>query len=322
MPYFDPNVSCPASDVAKYHTVADYGDAKELETFAKKVDIITFEFENIPVQSLEQLTKFCIIRPNTNSLKISQSRILEKKFFNDLGLHTAPFTEVNETKELRTALKLIGTPAILKTNTLGYDGKGQSTINNFDELKDSFYKLGKKSCILERKILLDKEISIIICRSADGKVVSYDPGENIHTKGILRKTEVPANISTEIKIEAVIQAGKILNSLDYIGIMGIEFFLHDNKLIINEMAPRVHNSGHWTQSGCTIDQFEQHIRAICKFPLGDGRRHSSIIMENIIGNSGKQFLMDQNISLHLYGKTEANEGRKMGHVNRIKKMGM
>ncbi len=318
---YEPSAICPAADVAHTLTTAGYDDKTALAAFAASVDVITYEFENIPTATLDLLEAARPIRPNRRALAISQDRIAEKDFLNGLGLATAPYAAVSTAADLALALAKIGVPAILKTTRLGYDGKGQARIKSPADTAAALTAMQGASAVLEGFIPFTHEVSVIAARSAGGSVACYDPGENIHRDGILHSTTVPARLTPGQRSDAILAAARILTALDYVGVMGVELFVTPEGLIVNEIAPRVHNSGHWTQNGCAVDQFEQHIRAIAGWPLGDGARHSDVTMENLIGNEIAripQIAREKNAALHLYGKTEARPGRKMGHVNRVK----
>ena len=319
---FEPSENPPASNVASKFTRAEYDDYDALKQFASSVDVVTYEFENIPTAALDIIETQSEIFPNREALKISQDRLIEKEFINKLGFKTASFCEVNSIEELIHAINQIGTPSILKTRRFGYDGKGQVKVQPSSKPEEIWKNLGEKALILEGFINFSSEFSVIGSRSKDGQISCFDPGENVHKDGILRTTTVPAHLTNQQKTEAVLITAKILETLKYVGVIGIEFFLEKNSLVINEFAPRVHNSGHWTQNGCTVDQFEQHIRAITGWKLGNAERHSDVIMENLIGDEiykTNQLVEDGSIALHLYGKADVNPGRKMGHFNRIKK---
>ena len=319
---FEPSENPPASNVASKFTRAEYDDYDALKQFASSVDVVTYEFENIPTAALDIIETQSEIFPNREALKISQDRLIEKEFINKLGFKTASFCEVNSIEELIHAINQIGAPSILKTRRFGYDGKGQVKVQPSSKPEEIWKNLGEKALILEGFINFSSEFSVIGSRSKDGQISCFDPGENVHKDGILRTTTVPAHLTNQQKTEAVLITAKILETLKYVGVIGIEFFLEKNSLVINEFAPRVHNSGHWTQNGCTVDQFEQHIRAITGWKLGNAERHSDVIMENLIGDEiykTNQLVEDGSIALHLYGKAEVNPGRKMGHFNRIKK---
>ncbi len=315
---FEPGNEPPAGQVAARVTTADYADQKALKEFANSVDVITYEFENIPTEALDVLESICPVRPGRDALRISQDRLTEKRFLQDLGLHTAPYAAIDTLADLDAALTDIGIPAILKSRRFGYDGKGQIRIHSATEAAQAIIDMNGAPAILEGMIDFTHEVSVIGARSIDGQIACYDPGENVHVAGILHTTTLPANLTMSQRTDAVLIAAKILNALDYIGVMGIELFVTPDKLIVNEFAPRVHNSGHWTQQGCTIDQFEQHIRAIAGWPLGDGSRHSNIKMLNLIGQDIAQvpkFATDSRTAIHLYGKKDVKTGRKMGHIN-------
>ena len=319
---FEPSENPPASNVASKFTRAEYDDYNALKQFASSVDVVTYEFENIPTAALDIIETQSEIFPNREALKISQDRLIEKEFINKLGFKTASFCEVNSIEELIHAINQIGAPSILKTRRFGYDGKGQVKVQPSSKPEEIWKNLGEKALILEGFINFSSEFSVIGSRSKDGQISCFDPGENVHKDGILRTTTVPAHLTNQQKTEAVLITAKILETLKYVGVIGIAFFLEKNSLVINEFAPRVHNSGHWTQNGCTVDQFEQHIRAITGWKLGNAERHSDVIMENLIGDEiykTNQLVEDGSIALHLYGKADVNPGRKMGHFNRIKK---
>ena len=318
---FEPGAA-PAGDVAYKVTTAPYEDESALRAFAEAVDVITYEFENVPTSALDLLESLRPIRPNRRALAISQDRIPEKTFLNDLGLATAPWRAVNSEADLSAAVKALGLPAILKTTRLGYDGKGQAKLTSQDDIPAAWAAMQGAPSILEGFIAFDREVSVIAARSLGGSVAAYDPGENVHKDGILRTTTVPARLSPGQRSDAVLLAARILNALDYVGVMGVELFVTPQGLLVNEIAPRVHNSGHWTQAGCTVDQFEQHIRAVTGLPLGDGGRYADVVMENLIGddvNRVPDLLKARDTQIHLYGKGAPRPGRKMGHVNRIQR---
>ena len=317
---YEPGANPPAGDVAHMVTTAPYEDNDALYAFATSVDVITYEFENIPTLTLDALEDHAPIRPGREALRVSQDRLVEKEFLQGLGLKTAPFADVPDMAALATALSGIGTPAILKTRRLGYDGKGQARLTTPEDAKGALTEMQGAPAILEGFVDFSHEVSVIAARGLDGSVACYDPGENVHEGGILRTTTIPARLSAAQRTDAVLIAAKILNALDYVGVMGVELFVTSQGLIVNEIAPRVHNSGHWTQNGCTVDQFEQHIRAVAGWPLGDGQRHADVVMENLIGDDMARvpdIAREKDAALHLYGKGETRPGRKMGHVNRI-----
>ncbi|MGB5838681.1 MAG: 5-(carboxyamino)imidazole ribonucleotide synthase [Albidovulum sp.] len=317
---FEPASNPPAADVAHAMTTASYDDIAALEAFALSVDVVTYEFENIPTSALDAIEAHRPIHPNRRALSVSQDRLIEKAFLSDQGLLTAPYAAVDDATDLAEALDEIGAPAILKTRRLGYDGKGQARLHSAEDADAALAAMAGAPAIFEGFVEFSHEVSVIAARSLSGEVAAYDPGENVHRDGILHSTTVPAELTEAQRTDAVLLAGKILNALNYVGVMGVELFVTPKGLIVNEIAPRVHNSGHWTQNGCAIDQFEQHIRAITGWPLGDGSRHSDVVMENLIGDDIAQIpdlARERHTAIHLYGKAEARPGRKMGHVNRI-----
>ena len=310
----------PAGDVAHSVTTAPYEDEAALRRFAEAVDVITYEFENVPTSALDLLESLRPIRPNRRALAVSQDRIKEKAFLNELGLQTAPWAAVNSEDDLRAAADSLGLPAILKTTRLGYDGKGQVKLDDGTDIPAAWASMNNAPSVLEGFVAFEREVSVIAARGLDGSVACFDPGENIHRDGILRITTVPARLSPAQRADAVLVAARILNALDYVGVMGVELFVTARGLLVNEIAPRVHNSGHWTQQGCAVDQFEQHIRAVAGLPLGDGNRHADVVMENLIGDDVlrvRDLLKSRDTAVHLYGKGAPRPGRKMGHVNRV-----
>jgi len=317
---YEPGAAPPAADVVHRVTTAGYGDAAALTAFAGAVDVITYEFENVPTAALDLLESLKPIHPNRRALAISQDRLAEKAFLNGIGLATAPYAAVATAEDLAAALARIGCPSILKTTRLGYDGKGQARIKSAACSAAALAAMQGAPAVLEGFIPFTHEVSVIAARASDGSVACYDPGENVHRDGILHTTTVPARLTPGQRSDAILAAARILNALDYVGVLGVELFVTPEGLIVNEIAPRVHNSGHWTQNGCAVDQFEQHIRAITGWPLGDGGRHSDVTMENLIGDDIARIpriARERNAALHLYGKADARPGRKMGHVNRI-----
>lgn len=317
---FEPGAEPPAGQTAHRVTTAAYEDTEALLAFARDVDVVTYEFENIPTAALDSLETVAPIRPGREALRVSQDRLTEKQFLQDLGLRVAPFADVPDPAALQEALARIGAPAILKTRRFGYDGKGQARLQNDTDAGSALAEIGSQPAILEGFVDFSHEVSVIAARSPSGEVACFDPGENVHRDGILHTTTVPARLSAAQRTDAVLLAAKILNALDYVGVMGVELFVTPDGLVVNEIAPRVHNSGHWTQNGCCVDQFEQHIRAVAGWPLSDGTRHSDVTMENLIGHDVdrvSEIAREANAALHLYGKSEVKPGRKMGHVNRV-----
>ena len=315
---FEPGTNPPAGHVADHVTTAAYEDEAALRAFGEAVDVITYEFENVPTSALDLLGALAPIHPGREALRISQDRITEKDFLNGLGLSVAPYAAVDDATSMQAAIEQVGVPSILKTRRFGYDGKGQARLMSEADADKVLADMAGAPSVLEGFIDFGCEISVIAARSPSGEVACYDPGENVHEGGILRKTTVPANVKSALRMDAVLLAGRILNELDYVGVMGVELFVTQAGLIVNEIAPRVHNSGHWTQNGCTVDQFEQHIRAIAGWPLGNGQRHSDVVMENLIGDDMDRvptLATQAETALHLYGKADVKVGRKMGHVN-------
>lgn len=319
----DPEKNSPAFEFSDQHIVAAYDDPAALEKLANLTQVITYEFENVPVTAFNNLAADTQIHPNTKALAISQDRVTEKSFFNNLGIKTAPWFDIILPNMLDKGLKESGGKGILKTRRFGYDGKGQCRVDNTKlETVAEAKKLSQEApCILESFIEFDREISIIAARSINGEIKTFDIAENVHLDGILHTSTVPAKIAKKTEKLAIEIAHKTLAELDYVGVMGIEFFVNpDGDLMVNEFAPRVHNSGHWTEAACVISQFEQHIRAVTGLPLGNPDRHSNCVMENLIGNDVDKYpeiLKDSDTLLHLYGKAETRAGRKMGHFTKI-----
>jgi 5-(carboxyamino)imidazole ribonucleotide synthase len=316
---FEPGAA-PAADVAHAWTRAGYDDAGALRTFAASCDVVTYEFENIPAAALDLLAGAAPFHPNRRALEVSQDRLAEKDFLAGLGLAVAPYAAIDGPGDLDAALAKTGVPAILKTRRFGYDGKGQVRVTAREEAEAALATLEGAPAIAEGFVTFSREISVIAARGLDGSVAAYDPGENVHEGGILSTTTVPAAIPAALRTDAVLLASRILTALDYVGVMGVELFVTRTGLVVNEIAPRVHNSGHWTQAGCAVDQFEQHVRAITGWPLGDGTRHADVVMENLIGADvarAPALAAERGVQVHLYGKAETRPGRKMGHVNRV-----
>jgi len=317
---FEPERDSPAFAVSAAHTIAEYSDEAALLRFAQSVSAVTYEFENVPVEAVRFLEHQVPVRPGSKALAVAQDRLLEKDLARRLGAMTAEFRAVNSLAELQQAVQAIGLPAILKTTRFGYDGKGQAKMSSAADIKTAWAAVKGQASILESFVHFKKEISVICARGADGHFAAYDVAENVHLDHILHTSSVPAVIDAELAVEAVFVAQRMAEALDYVGVMGVEFFVGDGVLFVNEIAPRVHNSGHWTMDGCLISQFEQHIRAVAGWPLGPTSRHSDVVMTNLLGDesSNWQVLAAQpQTGLHLYGKRDARPGRKMGHFNRI-----
>ena len=316
---YEPAPNPPAGDVAARVTRAGYDDMAALAGFAQAVDVATFEFENVPAATAAALAAHTPVRPGARALEIAQDRVAEKDFLGSLGIATAPWRRVDGLKDLRAGLAEIGAQAVLKTRRLGYDGKGQARLSGGCGAEAAWDAIAEAPAILEGFVEFEAEISVIAARGMDGQVVAFDPGLNVHRNGILHTTTVPAPVPRARVQEAVLAAGRILNALEYVGVIGVEFFVTEPGLMVNEFAPRVHNSGHWTIEACVVDQFQQHIRAVAGWPLGDGTRHSDAVMTNLIGADAAAWLALAAApqGLHLYGKAEIRPGRKMGHVTRL-----
>ena len=321
---FSPDPDSPAFDVVLNATCAEYADVEALELFANDVDVITYEFENVPAASVLLLSARRPVLPNRKVLETTQDRLAEKDFVRQLGIGTADYADVSSAAALRAALVKIGLPAVIKTRRFGYYGKGQAIIRAGDNPDRVWDELGTKSAILEAFIPFEREISVVAARSADGQVECFDVTENEHRDHILKTSRVPAAISDALAAEARSIAEKIATALDYIGTLAVELFVvpgdGGSRILVNEIAPRVHNSGHWTLDGASISQFEQHIRAIAGWPLGKPVRHGQVSMTNLIGdeiNSYEQWLTVPGATVHLYGKGTPRPGRKMGHVTQI-----
>jgi 5-(carboxyamino)imidazole ribonucleotide synthase len=321
---FSPDPDSPAFDVVLNATCAEYADVEALELFANDVDIITYEFENVPASAALILGARRPVLPDHRILETTQDRLAEKDFVTRLGIGTADYADVSTAAGLRTAIQKIGLPAVLKTRRFGYDGKGQALIREGDNPDRIWADLGTKSAILEAFIPFEREISVIAARSADGEVECFDVTENEHRDHILKVSRAPAGIPERLAQEARDVAGKIAGALDYVGVLAVEMFVLESangpKILVNEIAPRVHNSGHWTLDGASVSQFEQHIRAIAGWPLGKPLRHGEVTMTNLIGdeiNSYEQWLAVPGATVHLYGKGVPRPGRKMGHVTQV-----
>lgn len=319
-----PDPQSPAFEVTPNKTVAAYDDEAALGAFAASVDVVTYEFENVPVETAAIIARHAPVRPGPKALEVSQDRLVEKRFLKRAGIAVAPYKPVKVRGDLYAALLEMDFPAVLKTTRLGYDGKGQRTIRVKEDAEKAFGDIGGVQLVLEKFIAFEREISVIVARGAGGIAVAYDPAENVHKDHILKASTVPAGISAAAGHKAVEMAKAVADALDYVGVMGVEFFLvrdgSDPELLVNEIAPRVHNSGHWTEAVCVTDQFENHIRAICGWPLGATARLADVVMENLIGDEvvGIAARSAAGVRPHHYGKSEIRPGRKMGHINRVK----
>ncbi|SFZ83651.1 5-(carboxyamino)imidazole ribonucleotide synthase [Devosia enhydra] len=317
-----PDPASPAFDVTPLKTVAAYEDEEALRRFAASVDVVTYEFENVPAETARIIAGIVPLRPGAEALAVSQDRLAEKQFISGVGIPVAPFCKVESLADLDAAIAALGLPAVLKTTRLGYDGKGQRTIHKPEDAAEAFAALSPKPLVLEAFIPFEQEISVVVARGLDGALAAFDPAENLHRHHILKTSTVPAAIPASLAAEAVRTAGAIATALDYVGVMGVEFFVAPGTpggLIVNEIAPRVHNSGHWTEAVCVTDQFEQHIRAILGWPLGDPMRLADVVMENLVGDEIAAIpdSLGPGMRPHAYGKAESRLGRKMGHINRI-----
>jgi 5-(carboxyamino)imidazole ribonucleotide synthase len=319
----DPDKESPAGKLATTHICADYSDQAALDQIAKTCDAVTTEFENVPASTLEALAKTGPVRPGAKAISIAQDRIHEKNFLKDNGFYTAPFAVIHSLEDLQKSISEIGTPAILKVSRFGYDGKGQFGINAESDIEKAWETLEGEACVLEQRMPLDIEVSVVLARGIEGEVITYPVSENIHEGGILDVTVVPARIDKNLETKVIDMAKEIATALDYVGIMAVEFFISNGKILVNEIAPRPHNSGHYTLDACMTDQFEQQVRAVCGLPLGETTLLSPVVMINMLGDiwhngeapKWEKLLNHPNVKLHLYGKREARPGRKMGHFN-------
>jgi 5-(carboxyamino)imidazole ribonucleotide synthase len=313
----------PGFKVATFKTHAKYDDVEPIREFAKNVDLVTFEFENIPAATIKAIEEETLVRPNANALYVSQDRLREKAFLNENGIKTTNYAAITEVSHLKENFEKFSQKAILKSSQFGYDGKGQQVLNDKTNISQ-IWKLSSIECkkfILEERIDFEKEISVVIARGLDGKKRAYDPVENIHKNGILRQTIAPAKVSAEISKQAIKIAETITDKLEYVGVLAVEFFVtKSGELLVNEYAPRPHNSGHWTIDGCYYNQFEQAVRAVCGLPLGNCKAHSQAKMFNLIGSeiqNTDDILKHDNAKLHVYGKENTRKGRKMGHYTLV-----
>ena len=317
----------PAFDVCARQFVGAFDDWERLAAFAQSVDVATFEFENIPAQTVAYVGKICPVYPTLSALEVAQDRLAEKRFAEKYGIDVAPYTAIDSLADLETALSEKTGPTLLKTRRMGYDGKGQYRITSAQQAAKAFTSIGEAPSILEDVVSFDCEISVICVRNAGGEIAHYDVAENTHGRQILRQSRVPARVPEVVAQQAQEIADKIAIALDYVGVLAVELFYLgpeenacEGRLLLNEMAPRVHNSGHWTLDACEVSQFENHIRAIAGWPLGPTQRHADAIMTNLIGdevNDWAKLAAAPDTVLHLYGKKTVQPGRKMGHVTRL-----
>jgi 5-(carboxyamino)imidazole ribonucleotide synthase len=315
----------PAGQVAQVETIGAYEDLEAIARFGRSVDAATYEFENVPAATAAELATHTSLFPDARALDVAQDRLTEKNYLSSIGQKTALYAKVDGPEDLMKAVDRIGLPAVIKTRRFGYDGKGQAIIRDRQDISQAWEAMNNAPSILEGFIGFEKEISVIAARSRTGDVIVYTPGENLHRDHILVTTLVPARVADATDKAARKAAKAVITALNYVGVIGIEFFvMSDRSLLINEIAPRVHNSGHWTAAACVISQFEQHMRAVAGWPLIDPGRHSDALMYNLIGDQADQW---QSIAaapstlFTLYGKHEAREGRKMAHATKLYKRG-
>jgi 5-(carboxyamino)imidazole ribonucleotide synthase len=319
-----PDPDSPAFDVARAHTVAAYDDEAALAAFAQRCDVVSYEFENVPARAAEVIAERTLLRPGALALATSQDRLAEKTFLKSAGAEVAPFAPIDGVGDVDAAIAVTGLPAIVKTRRFGYDGKGQRKVETRETLVAAVAELGGRDLILEGLIPFALEVSAIVVRSTNGESAVYDIGENTHANHILKETRVPARLAPSTAEAAVALGRRIADALDYVGVLGVELFVvrdgAGERLIVNEIAPRVHNSGHWTEDGAVTSQFENHVRAIAGWPIGSVQTIAPTVMENLIGaeaDAWAEIVSDPKARLHLYGKAESRPGRKMGHVNRL-----
>ena len=319
----DPDRGSPAGQMADVHLRAAYSDPQALDRLADACDAVTTEFENVPAEALERLERSCRVRPPVKAVAVAQDRIAEKTFLERTGFSTAPFRPVRNEEELRAALRAVKLPALLKTSRLGYDGKGQALIERPEEASAAYAQVGGMDCVLEERLALETELSVVLARGDDGAIAAFPVGENRHRNGILETTVVPARVPRSTADEALTTARGVAAELEYVGVLGVEMFVaNGGRLYINEIAPRPHNSGHYTLDACSADQFEQQLRALCGLPLAEPRLLTPVAMVNLLGDlwqagppRWEELFRRPGVRLHLYGKAEPRPGRKMGHLN-------
>ena len=327
----DPDKNSPAGKIADVHLCANYDDDASLKQMAATCQAVTTEFENVPANTLEKLALTTIVRPSAKCVAVAQHRVLEKTFIKEAGLPVAPFAVINTAADLPDDASNLY-PAILKVARFGYDGKGQARVKNRVQAQQAFNEFNQEACVLEQMLPLDLELSVVLARNAAGNIAAFPTAENSHLNGILDISIVPARCSEVLKSNAQMLAKKLAEKLDYVGVLAVEFFVVGNQLLVNEVAPRPHNSGHYTIDACVTSQFEQQVRVMAGLPLGDASLHSDAVMVNILGNSwfaGEKItalepawnkaLAHKNLKLHLYGKHEPRKARKMGHFTVIDK---
>jgi len=319
----DPSADAPAMQLATHKIVAAYDDQEGLKALASISDAVTIEFENVPFDSLAWLANTVPVAPSPECARIAQDRRLEKEMAHSHGLKPAPNAAIESADDVAAAAQTTGLPAILKTATLGYDGKGQAVCHSEEEVREAFGSLNGVACVLEKRIDLDIEVSVVLCRSHDGVATCFPIAENVHVNGILDTSTAPASISDALADEVKRQAIQLAHGIDYVGVLGVEFFIAtDGSVYFNEMAPRPHNSGHYTLDATAVCQFEQQVRMLCAMPAGDPSLLSPVTMLNLLGDhwmpnapNWPSVLSEPSAHLHLYGKADARKARKMGHIN-------
>jgi 5-(carboxyamino)imidazole ribonucleotide synthase len=318
----DPDTQSPAGAVADRHIRAPYDDARALAELSATCAAVTTEFENVPAATLDALGRSVIVRPPVSAVAITQDRIAEKTFLRTHGFATAPYRGIEDMRDIAEAIRALPLPAILKTSRLGYDGKGQAVVTNDAEAGKAFDRFGRVACILETRLELQREVSVIVARGAGGEVATFPVAENRHVSGILDTSIVPARIPESLATRARAIATKVAEALDYVGVLAVELFVVQGGLVVNEMAPRPHNSGHYTIDACSVDQFEQQLRTLCELPLVQPWLLSPVAMVNLLGDlwaagepRWEEALKRPGVRLHLYGKAEPRPGRKMGHMS-------
>ena len=321
-----PRPDAPAARVAAHFVQAGYTDPEGLAELARLADVVTYEFENVPAEAVSRLEALGRpVAPGARALAVAQDRIAEKRFFEEIGLSTVAFAPIDSAADIAPALERLGAPALLKTRREGYDGKGQAWVGAAGEADAAFARIGAHPAILEARAPFVRELSVIAARGRDGRIACYPPAENRHENGILRRSFAPAALDRPRAEAARAIATRLLQQLGYVGVIGVELFeLEGGELLVNEFAPRVHNTGHWTLDGCEVDQFEQHVRAVAGWPLGPAEPLAAVEMLNLLGDEANDWAalaQDPAARLWLYGKREAREGRKMGHVNQLKPLG-
>ncbi len=314
----------PAFDVASRHTVGSYEDTDAVAAWAREVDVVTYEFENVPLSAVAAAAAVNPVRPGARALEVAQDRLVEKQFVASLGLPVAPFAAIDSDADLTRALQEIGTPVLLKTRRLGYDGKGQVRIKTPARAATALDEIGRAPAIVEGFVTFEYEVSVILVRGLDGHTASYDIPLNTHVDGILATSTVPGPLPAAITKQAVEFAERVAVALEYVGVLAVELFFvgadANTPLVVNEIAPRVHNSGHWTLDACAVSQFENHIRAVSGWPIASTDRQVDAVMSNLIGsdiNAWQSLAAESSACLHVYGKRDARPGRKMGHFTRI-----